>query len=108
VSDVLTRWVGTDDVLVERHFCAGPAALLGATRARVIDEDAAHDASRDGEEMCSILPLDVVSFDQPQIRFVDEHCLLEAVTRALSRHAASRDPVQFPVDERNQSLEGTL
>ena len=33
---------------------------------------------------------------------------LEAVTRALACHAAPRDSVQFPVDERNQSLEGTL
>jgi hypothetical protein len=30
------------------------------------------------------------------------------VAGALSRQAASRNPVQFPVDERNQSLEGTL
>jgi hypothetical protein len=30
------------------------------------------------------------------------------VPRALSRHTAPRDPAQFPVDERNQSLEGAL
>ena len=48
------------------------------------------------------------AFDQPEIRLVDERRCLEAVTRALSRHAAPRDPVEFPVDERNQSLEGTL
>jgi hypothetical protein len=74
----------------------------------VIHEDAAHDASRHCEEMRPVLPLDVCAFDQPQIRLVDENRCLEAVTRALSRHAAPRDPMQFPVDERNQSLEGTL
>jgi len=30
------------------------------------------------------------------------------VTRALACHAAPRDSVQFPVDERNQSLEGAF
>ena len=47
-------------------------------------------------------------FDQPEIRLVDEHRRLEAVTRALARHAAPRDPVELLVDERNQPLEGTL
>ena len=77
-----------------------------AARARVVHEDAAHDPSRDGQEMRAILPLDVFPFDQPEIRLVDEHRGLEAVIRALSRHATPRNPVQFLVDERNQSLEG--
>ena len=51
---------------------------------------------------------DVFRIDQPEIRLVDERRCLKAVARALSRHAAPRDPVEFPVDERNQSLEGTL
>ena len=46
--------------------------------------------------------------DQPEIGLVDERRGLEAVARALSRHAAPRDAVKLPVDERNQPLEGAL
>jgi hypothetical protein len=58
--------------------------------------------------MRTVVPRDSLRVDQPEIRFVDEDRCLEAVTRAFSRHAALRDLVEFPVDERNQSLEGTL
>jgi hypothetical protein len=58
--------------------------------------------------MRPVLPFDVFPFDQPEIRLIDEYRCLEAVTHALARHAAPRDPVQFPVDERNQLLQGTL
>ena len=81
---------------------------MSATRARVIHEDAAHDASRHRKEVCTVAPRDILRVDQPEIGLVDEDRGLEAVTRALSRHAALRDLVEFPVDERNQSLEGTL
>ena len=73
----------------------------------MIHEDPPHDASRDGEEMRPVLPLDVFRFNQPEIRLVDEKGCLSAVTRALSGHAALCDRVEFAMDERNQPLEGT-
>ena len=94
--------------LVEGHPRRATAAFSSATRARVLHEDTAHGASRHRKEMCTVVPCNILRVDQPEIGLVDEHGCLEAVTRALSRHAALRDPVQFLVDERNQSLEGSL
>ena len=74
----------------------------------MIDEDTAHDAGRHGEKMGAVLPVDVRRVDEPQIRLVDECCCLEAVTGALAGHAAARDLVELPVDERDQPLEGRL
>ena len=53
---------------------------------------------------------DVVEVRTPAeiLATLDEDGCLEAVTRALSRHAALRDLVELPVDEWNQLLEGTL
>jgi hypothetical protein len=58
--------------------------------------------------MRPVLPFDEFPFDQPEIRLIDEDRCLEALARALSRHAALRDLVELPVDEWNQLLEGTL
>lgn len=74
----------------------------------MVHEDAAHDASGQREEMCAVVPRDVLRVDQPEIRLVDERRRLETVSRTLSCHTAPRDPVELPMDERNQSLEGTL
>ena len=74
----------------------------------MVHEDAPHHASGHREEMRAVLPLDVFGVDQPQIRLVDERRRLKAVPGTLSCHAASRDLVELPVDERNQSVEGGL
>ena len=54
------------------------------------------------------MPRNRLSVDQPEIRFVDEGRRLQTVPHAFSRHASSRDAVEFLVDERDQSLEGAL
>jgi hypothetical protein len=74
----------------------------------VIHQDAAHDPSRHGEEVGTVLPRHVLGIHQPEVRLVDEHGGLEAVVRALSCHAALRDLVKLVVDDWNQSLEGAL
>ena len=74
----------------------------------MIDEDAAHDTSRDRKKMRPVLPFDARPFNQPEIHLVDECSCLKAVTRGFSRHAAPRDLVEFLMDERNQPLEGIL
>ena len=84
------------------------ATLLIVPCARVVHEDAPHHASGHRQEMRAVVPRHVFRVDQPQIRFVDERRRLEAVPGTLSRHAAPRDLVELPVDERNQSLEGGL
>src|SRR3954454_10973508 len=49
----------------ERDLAA--AALLRRLLARVIDQDVAHGAGRDADEMCTALPLDVPQVEQLQI-----------------------------------------
>jgi hypothetical protein len=56
--------------------------------------------------MRTVVPLDRFSVDQADKGLVDECRRLEAMSHALSGHAATRDPVELLVDERNQSLEG--
>jgi len=50
--------------LVQRHRLLADAALLSITRARRIDQDAAHQSGRNGEEVLAILPLDLFQLEQ--------------------------------------------
>jgi hypothetical protein len=84
------------------------ATFLRVPRARVVHEDAAHHAGGHREEMCAVVPRDVFRVDEPKVRLVDQYRCLEALAGALSRHAAPRDLLEFSMDQRNQSLEGTL
>ena len=83
-----SRLAGDDERLVEGDLHRTAAAFLRVARARVIDQDAAHHARRDREEVRAILPRDGRSVDQPDIRLVDQRGRLQAVAHALSRHAA--------------------
>jgi hypothetical protein len=74
----------------------------------MVDQDPAHDASRDRKEMDAVLPADVLGPDQPDVRLVDERGRLKAVAGALPGQAAPRNLVELTVHERNQSLEGCL
>jgi hypothetical protein len=53
-------------------------------------------------------PRDRFPVDQADIGFIDERRCLQAVSHALSRHAASRDLVQLLMDQRDQSFAGSL
>jgi hypothetical protein len=74
----------------------------------VVDEDAAHHASGNRQEVRAILPWNVLGIDESQICFVDQRRRLKAVPGTLSCHAPSRDLVQLPLYERNQPVEGGL
>ncbi|MEO7273293.1 MAG: hypothetical protein ABI211_14950, partial [Vicinamibacterales bacterium] len=54
-----------------------PAAAVGATAARDVDEDASHHLCRDAEKMLSILPARPIPSQQPQAHFVHEPGRLE-------------------------------
>ena len=58
--------------------------------------------------MCTVVPLDGVAVDQAYVGLVDECCGLEAVPGTFSGRAASGDPVQFVVNERDEPLEGAF
>ena len=76
--------------------------------ARVVHEDATHDASGHREEMRAVVPRDGLRVDQPEIRLVDERRRLKAVTRALVPYVPPRDLMELSMDERNQPIEGRL
>jgi hypothetical protein len=71
----------------------------------MIDEDVAHDARRNSEEVGASLPLHALAVDQPQVGFVDERCRLERVSCTLLRHLPARNPTQLRVDERRQAVQ---
>ena len=81
------------------------AALLVSPRARVVDKDVAHDAGGHCEEMCAVLPCDVLCVHPPQIRLVHKRGGLQTVPNALVTHVLPRDTMEFVVDERSQLLE---
>ena len=73
----------------------------------MVDQDAAHDAGRDGKEMRAVLPIDAGGVDQPKIRLVDERSGLVAVALVFTGEATARDLVEFPVHERHQRFESS-
>jgi hypothetical protein len=58
--------------------------------------------------MHPVVPRDVVRIDQAKVRLIDQGGGLKAVTSALPGHAPPCDLVEFPMNQRNQSLEGLL
>jgi hypothetical protein len=49
----------------------------------------------------SVLPLDLLNIDQPQVGLIDERRRLQAVADAFSRHAPFGYPVQLSLDQRH-------
>jgi hypothetical protein len=106
-DEVLTGLVGHDERVVERHPDALAPALFRVFRPRVVDEDATHHTSGHGEEVRAVLPRNRFSVDQPEVGLVDERGCLQAMSHALSGHAASRDLAQFLMHQRDQLLAGS-
>jgi hypothetical protein len=91
-------------------FCAdspsaSPRVLVAAG---VIHEQVAHDARRDREEVCAVLPFEVLLVDEAQVSFVDERRRLQGVARGLPAQVAPGDAAQFVVDHRQQLVECAL
>ena len=86
----------------------GSRAAFGIVAARVVDEDAAHRLSRNGEEMGAVLPVHALVIDQPQVRFVDQRRRLQAVAGTLAPHVPVRQTTELVVDDRHQEGERTL
>src|SRR5215510_10388155 len=67
-----------------------------------------HGLRRYGEEVRTILPLNIFLIYQPQVCFVDERGGLQRMARALTIHMALRHPPQFLINQRHQLVEGIL
>ena len=55
--------------------------------------------------MHAILPRDLLDFDQPEIRLVDQRGRLERMADTLVTHMAPGQAAQLPVDEGQQPVE---
>ena len=55
--------------------------------------------------MRAILPLDLLDFDQPEIRLIDQRGSLERVAGTLVTHVAPGQAAQLPMDEGQQAVE---
>src|SRR6266508_3524274 len=89
---------GDQPRLVERHLVRGSAALSRGARARVIDENAAHQACSNADEMRPILPAHRRRLRKSEKHFVHERGGLKCVTLALAAHVRPREPVQLRLD----------
>ena len=103
--EVVCRLAGDDERLVERYPDGVAAALLKAFRPSVVHQNPPHRACRHRQEVAAVLPRHMLRIDQPQVDLVDQRRRLEAVTDPFTRHAPTRDLMEFLMDERNQPLE---
>ncbi len=58
--------------------------------------------------MRSVLPAHATGVHQPQVSLVDQRRGLQGVVGALLAHVSMRQPVQLPVDDRDQLVESRL
>ena len=70
----------------------------------MIDEDAAHDGGRDGEEVRAVAPLHAPLIDEPQVALVHERGGLERVLASLAAHGALGVPAQLLVDRGDEPV----
>jgi len=96
--------------VVELRFFGGAAAALPVVpRSRVIDENAAHEARGQRQEMCAILPADAAKVDEPNESLVDESRCLQRVIVTLAAHLDAGETAEFLMNDRDQFVErGTI
>jgi hypothetical protein len=86
-----------------RSFVVRAALPMGAARGS--GGSVSHRLGGCGEKMPPVGELDgVVRAEQTQVRFVNEACGIERLTRPLGRHLCSRDSSKLVVHEWQQSL----
>ena len=57
---------------IQLHFLHRPTTLLFVATARMVNQNAPHNLSGDGEEVCAVLPLYVLSASETQISLVNQ------------------------------------
>ena len=72
----------------------------------IVDQDAAHQARCDGEEVRAVLPVDLALVDEFQIGLVDQSRGLQCAIAPFTGHVARGDHVQLVVHQRHQAIEG--
>ena len=83
------------------------APTFQVTAPRMIDQNASHQLGRNREKMGAILPLHVLVIHQAHVGFVDQGTRLQAMSRPLTSHVASRQAVEFVINDGSQAVESS-
>ena len=86
----------------------GSRAAFGIVAARVVDEDAAHRLSGDGEKMGAVLPVHALVIGQAHIGVVDQGPGLQAVAGSLGINVVVCEAPQLGGHDRRQLSERAL
>ena len=73
----------------------------------VIDKDPAHDLRRDTKEVRSIPPVDLALVDEADVHLMNKSRRLQGVVGPLVPKLARGNATEFPIDERQQLIEGS-
>ena len=82
------------------------AALGRGARARVVDQDPAHEQAGDGEEVATIAEARALLAGELEEDLVDDGGRLEGVAGALAAHRPLGDPLQLGVELAEDPVEG--
>jgi hypothetical protein len=81
------------------------AAAFQVMSARVFNQNAPHQLGRNRKKMCAVLPIHSLVIHQAHVGFIDQSGGLQAVTGTLTSHVASRQTVEFVIDDWSQTVE---
>lgn len=99
------RSVVRDSHLVKLGRAPAGAALVRAALPRVVHEDLAHAARRDGEEVGATLELGPLTPHEPEIGFGDQICRTEGMALPFTSQMTGGQPPQLVVDQRRDLVE---
>lgn len=108
VEEVGGGGVDPGDVVVQGNEGVFTAAALAAFGASVVDEDQAHKAGGEGEEVLTVLEIGFALGQELEVEFVDERGGLEGVAGAFGAKVRFGDAPELGVDGGQDLLEGLL
>src|SRR5215831_2763548 len=96
-------------VSIEQSRAYLPTAAFFASEAtRIIHQDTPQLLGGDGEEVCSIMPLDMLRTTQADVSLMDQGRCLKRVLAPFAAHFAGSHLVQLAVDQLHQPGRGIL
>lgn len=90
---------GVDELFFEGDFLEAAAAFGGIAGAGVVDEDVAHGAGGDAEEVGAGVGVEVVGVGEAKVRFVDKGGGGEGMAGRFAAEEGAGDAAEFVVDE---------
>jgi len=89
-----------NNVFFQRYRPDAASPLLIATRAGMVDKNAAHDLRSDAIKVRPIFPPRVFPIRQAQVSLVDQGSCLECVLGILASHGPAGQPAQLCINQR--------